>query len=141
MSKKDKGAQEAPVEEQVEVISNEISAKAKVKDENGKIIDEREGSVIYDFGTDLAAAESKFGAPAVFNMFRQASVVALQSRMRAHLGDKEKNPADLQSVADAWKPGVTTRIRKSAAEKVQDLMSGMDPEDIQKLIAQMQEAA
>lgn len=112
------------------------TANAKLKDSEGKLTgetEEREGSVEYDFGDNLDEAAERFGAEAVFNQYKQAAVISLQSRMRSALS-QGKTDDELQEVADNWKPGARQVTRKSPSEKLADLFKGKTPEEIQTLL-------
>ena len=99
-------------------------------------------SVTYDFGDNLDEAVSKFGADVVYARFKSASTVDLQALIRRHLdSDTPKSAAEIQELATAWKPGVQTKKRKSAGEKIQDLLGDMSEADRTALLETLMNAA
>lgn len=111
--------------------------------------DSREVTVEYDFGSNLAEAIEKFGENVVFNRFKAAAVIDLQSGIRRHIKakveDAEGNEtaedkytdAQIQDWASNWKPGEKNINRKSKIDKVKDLYKGMSEEDRQALLDQL----
>lgn len=112
-----------------------VTAVAKIKDKDGNQIEEVEGNVEYNFGENLDEAVEMFGSDVVFSNFKQSAVISCQARIRAAL-TAGKRDNDLQAVIDEWKPGVKTVTRKSAAEKLKDLLSGKTPEEIAAILAE-----
>ena len=121
----------APIEEN----PNSISATAKIKDEDGNVSAEIEESIVYDLGSNLDDAVSKFGADVVFTNFKQSAVIAAQGRMRSLIQKGARGDA-LQSKMNEWKPGIKTVTRKSPAEKVKDLLAGKSKDEIAAILAQ-----
>ena len=67
-------------------------------------------------------------------------MVDLQALMRRHLGgEKPKTASEIQTLVDDWKPGVSSRKRRSTKEKAEELIGQMSPEERAALIAQLQE--
>lgn len=98
--------------------------------------------VTYDFGDNLDEAVGLFGADVVYARFRSAATVDLQALIRRHLdSDTPKTVPEIQELATAWKPGVQTKKRKSASEKIADLLGEMSETDRANLLASLQEAA
>ena len=89
----------------------------------------RSGTVSYDFGSTLDEAVEKFGEAVVFGVFLDQAVIRLQAMIRRKL-ESEKAPTqkELDDAAANWKMTVGGRERKSAAEKVNDLLGKMSPE-------------
>ena len=108
-----------------------VTVSAKVGNEENA----PSASVTYDFGDNLDEAVSKFGADVVYARFKSASTVDLQALIRRHLdSDTPKSQAEIQELANAWKPGVQTKKRKSGAEKIQDLFGEMSEADRQAVL-------
>ena len=116
-------------------MSQEISAKSKIKDEDGEVVEEVSATATYDFGDNLEASVALFGEEVVHNNFKQNAVISAQSRMRALLGQGLSGD-ELQAKLDEWKPGVKTSTRKSPVDKLKDLLAGRSPEEIAALIAE-----
>ena len=58
--------------------------------------------------------------------------------IRRHLGaEKPKSQDEIQALADEWKPGVGSRVRKSPKDKALDALAALSPEDRQELIDSM----
>jgi len=72
--------------------------------------------VNFDFGADLDAMVTKFGASVVHDKAKANMIVGLQSVMRTGIDDGKKGK-ELQTIADKWVPG----IRKAAKPKTQKL--------------------
>jgi len=98
--------------------------------------------VNYDFGDNLDEAVELFGADVVYSRFVAASVVDLQALMRRHLGgEKPKTQDEIQKLAEEWKPGVSSRKRRSTKEKAEELIGQMSAEERAALIAELQAQA
>lgn len=124
------------------MANTEVNATAKLKDKNGNLTgEEREVSVYYDFGDDLSDAVEKFGEEAVFAQYKQQATIGLQAILRRHGADANVSDEHLQEVADNWKPGEKRAVRKSPAEKIQDMLKGKSPEEVQEILQQAQEQA
>lgn len=99
-------------------------------------------SVSYDFGDNLDEATSLFGADVVYARFKAAAIVDLQALIRRHLdSDTPKSAAEIQELASAWKPGVQTKKRKTAGEKIQDLLGDMSEADRAALLESLMNQA
>lgn len=112
-------------------------AKEVVTAKTGK--DGPETSIQYDFGGDLEGAIKLFGKDAVFKVFRAGGTVALQGAMRGWIGQNKKG-AELQALADKWKPA-QRKEGKSKAQKVMEDFEKMDPAAKNALLAQLAEKA
>jgi len=98
-------------------------------------------TVQYDFGDNLAEAVALFGDDIVFSRFKAASIVDLQALIRRHLdGETPKTEAEIQALVTEWRPGVTTRKRKSVKEKAEELFAGLSDSEknalLESLLAQ-----
>lgn len=104
---------------------------------------DQEMSVEYNFGDSLAEAIDLFGEATVFSNFKSACVVTLQGFMRGQMrADKEgntKSEEEVQTAVSGWAPGQRTTKGKSKAEKLRDLLQGMDGDQITALLAQANE--
>lgn len=108
-----------------------VTVSAKVGNEENAA----SASVTYDFGDNLDEAVSKFGADVVYARFRSASTVDLQALIRRHLdSETPKTQAEIQELANQWKPGVQTKKRKSTQERIQDLFTEMSESDKQAVL-------
>ena len=63
---------------------------------------EKEVTIMYDFGENLADASAQFGEEVVFTNFRQAAKIALQARMR----NRMEKGGDVNALTTLWKPGI-----------------------------------
>lgn len=107
----------------------------KISAKNGTEETSPSAEVTYDFGDNLEEAVALFGADVVFSRFKAAAIVDLQALIRRHLdGETPKSEAEIQALVDEWKPGVTTRKRKSTKEKAEELLSGLSEDDRKKLL-------
>ena len=96
----------------------------------GKEEDAPAATVNYNFGDNLDEAIGLFGDEAIFSRFRSASVVDLQALIRRHLsGEKPKSQDEIQALADEWKPGIGTRVKRSPKDKALDALAALTPED------------
>ena len=87
---------------------------------------ERVVSASYDFGATLAESVELFGENVVHGVFIDQAVIRLQALLRRCIED-EVGDKDIEAKVAAWKMTVGGRERKSAAEKVQDLLGKMSP--------------
>jgi hypothetical protein len=102
----------------------------KVSARNGNEETSPSAEVTYDFGDNLEQAVEIFGAEVVFSRFKAAAIVDLQALIRRHLdSDPPKSAEEIQALATEWRPGVSTRKRKSTKEKAEDLFSQMSAEE------------
>jgi hypothetical protein len=107
----------------------EISARA------GTDEDSPSATVSYDFGDDLDGAVEFFGADVVFNKFVAASTVDLQALIRRCLtGENPKTDEEIAVAVAEWKPGVSTRKRKSAKEKATEALEALSEDERQALL-------
>ena len=79
---------------------NEIKATKKINGED------KEATILYDFGGDLESAVAKFGANVVYSNFTRSAVITAQAAMRRFLEDGLDQAAIEEKMA-AWKPGVS----------------------------------
>lgn len=112
-----------------------IKVQAKTKEHPEPI------EVEYDFGDGtLKGLVSKFGEEVVYSRAMSALVIDLQALMRRHRESKEYSFDKLKTAVKDWKPTVVTAVRRSAAEKLEDTVAKMTPEQraelLKKLMAQ-----
>lgn len=112
-------------------------AKETISAKTGK--DGAEITAQYDFGGNLDGAIKLFGADAVFKVFRAGATVALQGAMRGWAGQNKKG-AELQALADKWKPA-QRKEGKSKAQKVMEDFQKMGETERKALLAQLAEQA
>jgi len=106
-----------------------VTAIGKTKDEEGNITGENSGELDFNFGENLREAVKLYGEDVVFNNYKQAATIAMQGNMRRHLASG-KTQKELAEAMKDWKPGTVSRTKKSAAEKLQDMLKGMTPEQV-----------
>lgn len=115
-----------------------ISAKA------GNTDDAPSCSVEYDFGDDLPGAAELFGDDVVFNKFVAAATVDLQALIRRNLTGEDaegkstaKTDKEIKKIVAEWKPGVSTRVRVSTAEKAQRAVDALSDDEKAALLKQL----
>lgn len=113
-----------------------ISAKLGTEDNSPS------ATVNFDFGDNLDEAVTLFGADVVYSRFKAAAVVDLQALIRRHLdGETPKTEAEIQALVTEWRPGVTTRKRKSTKEKAEELFATLSEADKAALLEQLMSQA
>ena len=85
---------------------------------------DKEVSVSYDFGDNLAEATSLFGEEVVFSAFKGDAVISLQGRMR-DWAMKGKNDAEITELVGQWKPGVVLRTGGDPVKRYEDFFSNL----------------
>lgn len=108
-----------------------IAVSAKRKEDTAAV------SANYDFGDNLAESTAKFGEDVIYAKFKQSAVIDLQSVMRRWLAGDPAKRGELQAVVSAWSPDNKVVVRKSTAEKAQDAISSMSPEERKELIKKL----
>lgn len=108
---------------------------------------DKTASATITLGANLQEAVALFGEEVVFNRFTSACVIDAQARIRNLMGDltdKEGNVtraalSEEEIVAEManWKPGVKKAAKKTAKEKAQDLLAGLDPDARAALLADL----
>lgn len=99
--------------------------------------------VEYDFGDDnLKGLVTRFGEDVVYSRAKSALVIDLQALMRRHIDSKDfkgtpEDLAKLRKAAAEWKPTVSNGVRRSAAEKIEDSVAKMSPEEQKALLAKL----
>ena len=122
----------------------DLTVSAKLSD-NDTVV-----AVQYNFGANLEEMTELFGEDVVYNKAMDSMVIDLQSKLRRHIRQSlpHKNakgedqavtplPKDLQSLVADWKPAAGGRERKSAAEKVGNLVGKLSAEERAELIAKL----
>lgn len=98
--------------------------------------------VNYDFGDTLGAMVGLFGEDVVFRNAQKSLVIELQSRLRRQLnGEKPKSAEEIRADTSAWKPGVSSTVRKSASEKAKDAIGKLSPEEKKTLLRELRTQA
>lgn len=107
-------------------MTNQI-IKAKTADSDRVV------RVNYDFGDSLKDAIARFGEESVFSGFKASAVIDIQALIRRHLktkqGEKPITDEQLQAIVSTWKPRDKTRTKKSASDKVTDLLESVSEEE------------
>ena len=116
-----------------------------VEQVSAKLSDMEESvTVEYDFGDNLADAVEKYGEETVFSRWVAAARIDLQAYMRGLIKQK-KTPEEIAEAVENWQPGVKVARSKSAAEKLETLLSKLSEEEraalFQKYLGGGQEAA
>lgn len=93
-------------------------------------------SATYDFGSSLDEAVEKFTENVVFGVFIDQAVIRLQALLRRAIED-ELTQKEIEEKVANWKMTVGGRERKSAAEKVTDLLGKMTDDQRKALLAQL----
>ena len=93
-------------------------------------------SATYDFGANLDEAVEKFTENVVFGVFIDQAVIRLQALLRRAIED-ELTQKEIDEKVAAWQMTVGGRERKSAAEKVNDLLGKMTDEQRKALLASL----
>lgn len=96
-------------------------------------------STTYDFGSNLDEAVEKFGENVVYGVFLDQATIRLQAMLRRCITD-EVADKEIAAKVEAWKMTVGGRERRSAAEKVQDLLGKMSPEQKAELLKSLRTA-
>lgn len=98
--------------------------------------------VEYDMPADLAGLQKKFGDDVVYNKCVDSVTIDIQAKMRRALEAKneaDRTPEAIQAAVTAYVPSATDRVRRSPAEKVEDLAGKMTAEEKKALIAKLRE--
>jgi len=102
----------------------EIGARAGTDEEDPS------ATVNYDFGDDLDGAVDLFGADVIFSRFAAAATVDLQALIRRHLkGENPKSEKEIQVLVSEWKPGTSTRVRKTPQQKAQEAVEALSDDE------------
>lgn len=107
-----------------------ISAKLSNQEDNEAV------TVEYDFGDNLQDAAEKYGEDVVFQRFRSAATVDLQSLIRRGI-KAGKDAATIQQEASEWAPGVRKTTKKSAEERIKEQFSKLSQEEREALMAEL----
>jgi hypothetical protein len=110
--------------ETVEAIGGVIEVTAKKG--------EREATISYDFGTDLAEMTDKFGADIVFTNARSNMKISLQGLMRRRLEAGESCEA-----LTSWKPGQIAERVVDPVATAKKALAGMSDEEREAFIARI----
>lgn len=119
---------------------------------SARLKDQKEATVVnYEFGNSLDDMVARFGKDVVFNKALDAFVIDCQSNVRRIIKKGLENKVDgkpapkqlsvitkeAQAWASGWKPSAVSGVRKSATEKVSDLVANMTPEQKAELIRKL----
>jgi len=96
----------------------------------------KSATATYDFGANLDEAVEKFTENVVFGVFIDQAVIRLQALLRRAIED-ELTQKEIDEKVAAWQMTVGGRERKSAAEKVNDLLGKMTDEQRKALLASL----
>lgn len=105
-----------------------ITAKTTKEEDKGRVV-----STTYNFGGTLEESLELFGEAVVHGVFIDQAVIRLQALLRRCISDSVADK-DIQAKVDVWKMTVGGRERKSASEKVHDLLGKMSPEQKAELL-------
>jgi hypothetical protein len=115
----------------------EIRTKAPKMKGTGKTWDDKEFVGSYDFGENLQDAVAKFGEEVVFTNFRAQSVIRAQAIARSEM-EADKSAEEIQSILDAWKPGVQRAREVDPYAAAANAYSKLTPEEQAEFIAALQ---
>lgn len=105
----------------------------------------REISVTYNFGKDLSEMTDLFGEDVVHSNAKAQMTINLQALLRRHMVDNfnkktgektsdAKSDDEIHEIVAKWKPGISTRVKKSPKEKLADLLGKMSDEERRALL-------
>lgn len=93
-------------------------------------------SVTHDIPRDLDSLVAKYSAEVVAGKAVEKIIINLQDYLR---GKAKSDPnADLQALADEWRPGIRSPRGKSKTEKAYSLLESMSPEEKKALLESLQ---
>lgn len=115
-----------------------VDVSAKLKDVEGQAPNPVV-TVQYDFGASMSETIALFGEQVVFNKAVDSLVIDCQALVRRAIR-KGKTQAEIQALVDAWKPSAASTVRKSATEKVGDLVGKMSAEEKAALLKSLKES-
>lgn len=115
------------IDEELKMTAQNVTAKLKDQEDKDAV------TVTYDFGDTLKEMVANFGEEVVANRVHAAMVIDAQSLIRRGI-KAGKTQKEIQAMINEWKPGVKQVNRKSKAEKAQDLLSQLSPEDRAELL-------
>ncbi len=101
---------------------------------------DREFTVDYEFGDNLAENVELFGEEAVNKAFVSASIISIQGVARGAAENPENTNEMIQERVSKFKPGVIQRSGKSKVEKAADSFTSLS-EDEQAQVLALVEAA
>lgn len=93
-------------------------------------------TVKYDLPETIREATDRWGEEVVYSRFKASLVIDLQAFMRSHIGKDDFVPGDLQAKVNEWKPEVRAK-GKTMAERVQEMLGKLSPEDRAALLAEL----
>lgn len=145
-------AEEQVTQEQEAKQDDQVTATSEFLQ---KYFDDKSFEIAVDFvfPDTLAGLVEKFGENIVHSNSVGSMTVSIQGNIRRwakkYIEDMEKEDKEvtleglasyIQEKADAWKPGVVNRTKKSEVDKVADKASKIqDPDQIDELIAKLRE--
>lgn len=94
-------------------------------------------SLDYDFGVDLEAMISKWGAEQVYECAKKQARVMLQGVMRRCY----TNGQEIASLADEWAPGVQMKREVDPVKLVRNKLGDLSPEQIAEMQAMLEAMA
>jgi len=109
----------------------DVYASKKVE-KDGKEV-ELSCTVQYDFGGTVEKATALTSPEVVYSKYEASAKIDLQSYIRRLLVAGKKQE-EIQKLAAVWKPGVSTRTRKSPMEKAAAALAGLSNEELEKLL-------
>ncbi len=99
-------------------------------------------TVNYDMPENLEGLVAKFGADVVAAKCIDSVVIDIQANVRRLIkkeGAEALTQDQIQAKISEYKPSASTAVRRSPAEKVEDLAGKMTPEEKKALIAKLRE--
>lgn len=98
----------------------------------------------YPMPATLQELVAQFGEDVIYNKAVDSITIDVQSNMRRMVKSKneaDRTPEAIQAKLATYKPSAVTRVVRSPAEKVQDLVGALSAEEKKALIKQLREAA
>lgn len=105
----------------------EVQAKKEIDGE------EKNHSMMFDFGEDMEDAAQKFGADVVFTNFRASAKITLQAAIRRLL-EKGLTAEQINEKLLSWKPGVALDRTIDPITAFMAKWATMPPEEREKML-------
>jgi len=128
-------------------MENKMTAKA-ISARAGTEENAPSATVQYDFGDNIDESVELFTAEVVHSRFVSAATVDLQALMRRSLSLESedgtptpKSDEEIQTLVSEWRPGVSSRKRKSASEKANEAIDALSEDERAALLDSLMAAA
>ena len=95
--------------------------------------DDREVTIDFDFGDDLAQAVEMYGADVIYSKYKAEAVINLQGLIRSYI-KANKTEEEINDLVGNWVPGVKAARGKSKEEKLREMFAGLNDEERQTFV-------